>query len=73
MSTKRMEQVELRIRWLIDYLWRSYRGVSSVVTSSADPTIDPQLLFRWDKYMAPVSSVETWFRYCVAYQRNVPK
>ncbi len=77
MSTKRMEQVELRLRYLLDCLWRAERRTNpptpTVVSSSVDSSIQSDyILCKWDKYMGPINSIEAWVRYCVAYNRNVP-
>ncbi len=76
MSSHRMEQVELRIRYLLDLLWRSLRRTSpptpTHLISTADPTLNGDIICKFDKYMTPISAVEVGVRYCCAYQRIVP-
>lgn len=78
MSVPRMEQVELRIRYLLDYKWRSTRrgGITPTppfIPCVGDKTIIPPILCQFDQFMAPITSTETWVRYIVSYTRAVPR
>lgn len=72
----RMENAELRVRYLLDIHWRNRRRQPGQLTNvpEVDYSIDKDnILCLWDQYMAPPTATETWVKYVVAYNRNVPK
>lgn len=79
MSVNRMENVELRIRYLLDYIWRSQRrggGITPTpaqLTASGDSSISNTILCMWHSYLTPLRATEVGVRYVVAYNRNVPR
>lgn len=81
MSVARMTNVELRIRYLLDYLWRSKRRgggilpISPAIPVIGDNSISQDLppLCLWMEYLTIPSATETGVRYVIAYQRNVPR
>lgn len=79
MSNSRMEQVELRIRYLLDYIWRGNRRgggappTATWIPAAGDSSITGPIFLKFEKYMSELGAVETWFRYLVSYQRNVPR
>lgn len=68
-----MENIELRVRYLLDYSWRGERGISPTITAAGDNSIGGQIWCMFDKYMGPTTATELWVRYIVCYERNVPK
>ncbi len=81
MSVARMMNVELRIRYLLDYIWRSQRrggGIkptSSTIPVIGDTSISQDLppICMWSNYITEPTATEMAVRYVVAYQRNVPR
>lgn len=78
MSINRMEQVELRIRYLLDYAWRSSRRggitpVPPVIPAVGDSSISDPIFCKFDRYIVPLNSTEAGIRYVIAYLRNVPR
>jgi len=81
MSVARMINVELRIRYLLDHLWRGYRRgggippVSPNIPVVGDTSISQTypVLCQWMNYLTEPTATETAVRYVVAYTRNVPR
>lgn len=72
-TLKRMENAELRLRYLLDYYWRGHRKEDPFITPTGDTSIGGLIYCQWERYMAPATAQETWVRYIIAYNRNVPK
>jgi hypothetical protein len=78
MSVDRMEQVELRTRYMLDYNWRAMRRGGGLITPpsitpAVDKTITGPIVCQWIGFVTVPNSVECAVRYTVSYNRTVPR
>jgi hypothetical protein len=72
-KVKRNENAELRVRYLLDKLWRSTRRTYPYLSASGDTSIVDDVILIWDRYMGCITAEEVASRYIAAYYRAVPK
>lgn len=72
-SIKRMEQTELRIRYLLDYQWRTKRKTGCYVPSIGESSIKNPIYCKFERYETELNANQVGFVYSLAYERCVPK
>ena len=72
-TMKQMENTELRIRYLLDHLWRGRRKTFPQLPAAGDPSINGYILCQYDQYLSVPTALQVATRYWVSYYRSVPR
>lgn len=69
-----ISNVEFRVRYLIDQVWRRKRkSTSAYIPNLGDNTVDGQIFCNFCEYLRPPNAKEIWVRYSIAFTRAVPR
>lgn len=70
-----LTNAELRIRYLLDLTWRRQRkGVTPFIPSTGDNTLaNTGIYCQFDGYVSPPNAMESHVRFCIDYNRAVPR
>jgi hypothetical protein len=69
----RIINAELRVRYLLDSLWRGRRKMPPSIPSTGDKSLNGNIFCQWDRYMSPPNANEVWVRYYLSFTRIVPR
>jgi hypothetical protein len=73
-SWDRIVNAELRIRYLLDQVWRQNRkSTSAYIPNLGDYTVSSNIFCTWQDYPNPPNAKEIFASYTLAYVRAVPK
>lgn len=75
-SVDLIQNIELRLRYLLDINWRRRRrGTPPFIPSTGDKSLDSAVgvLCEWDGYVTMPNAIQTIVRYKTYYVRGVPR